>query len=80
MELNKYKLENDEPATGMEKDETLIQVRAVISCPTCDYEKRFRNKFHRHELEMLTVALKVFDWLVCNDCGELLDLNLNFEI
>jgi hypothetical protein len=80
MELNKYQYNNNDSSSGANEKERVIQVRAIITCPTCQYEKRFLNRFHRSELEMLTVALKVFDWLVCNDCGELLDLNLEFNI
>lgn len=58
----------------------LIKARAIISCPTCSYKKMFRNSFKRKDIELMTVALKVFDWMVCNKCGELLRLDLEFEI
>lgn len=63
-----------------ERSPDSIKVRAIISCPTCSYKKSFRNQFLRKDMELMTVALKVFDWLVCDKCGELLSLNLEFEI
>jgi hypothetical protein len=79
MESNKYQFNNNDSSGRINEESKVIQVRAIITCPTCDYEKSFLNKFHRRELEILIPAIKVFDWLVC-DCGELLDLNLEFEI
>jgi hypothetical protein len=58
----------------------LIKVRAVITCPNGDYKKKFRNQFLRKEMEMMIVSFKVFDWLTCNKCGELLKLDLEFNI
>ena len=58
----------------------LIVVRANISCPRCDYIKKFKNQFYRRDIELMVVALKVFDWLTCVRCGEILDLNLEYEI
>ena len=54
----------------------LIQVRAIISCPNCGYKKKFKNQFPRKDLELLTVAVKVFEWMTCNTCGDLLKLEL----
>jgi hypothetical protein len=62
------------------KHESLIKVRAVITCPNGDYQKKFTNKFPRSQLELMTVALRIFDWLTCEKCGELLKLDLEFEI
>ena len=64
--------------SGQPKDR--IRARAIISCPICGYRKSFLNRFRRKDIEMMVVALKVFDWMVCNKCGELLSLNLEFEI
>jgi hypothetical protein len=62
------------------KDGELIKVRAIISCPNGDYKKKFRNQFLRKEMEMMIVSFKVFDWLTCTKCGELLKLDLEFNI
>ena len=59
--------------------EDKINVRAIISCPSGDYIKKFKNTFYRKDLEIQVVALKIFDFLTCSKCGELLDLNLEFE-
>jgi len=59
--------------------ETII-VRASISCPKCSYLKIFRNQFKLREIEQMVVALKIFDWMTCSKCGELLNLDLNFEL
>lgn len=67
-------------SSGLERPPDVIQVRAVITCPSCDYKKVFRNEFRRRDLEMLIVCLKVFDWLTCTRCGELLSLNLEYKI
>lgn len=63
-----------------ERVKSLIQVRATISCPTCEYRRKFKNQFQRKDIELMVVALKVFDWLTCNHCGELLWLDLEFQI
>jgi hypothetical protein len=63
-----------------ENRDDIIKVRAIISCPTCEYVKKFRNQFPRNELELMVVTLKIFDWLCCNKCGELLNLTLEFNI
>ena len=61
-------------------NENLIKVRAIISCPSGDYEKKFRNQFPRKDLELMVVAFKIFDFMTCTKCGELLSLRLEFEI
>ncbi|MHA1149142.1 MAG: hypothetical protein ACTSR8_12960 [Promethearchaeota archaeon] len=58
----------------------IIQVRAIMTCPNCQWRKAFKNSFHRKDIEMMVVALKVFDWLTCPRCGELIDLNLEYNI
>ena len=60
--------------------EDVIKVRAIISCPSGDYKKKFRNEFPRKDLELMVVAFKIFDFMTCSKCGELLNLNLEFEI
>jgi hypothetical protein len=62
-----------------ERDD-VIKVRAIISCPTGDYKKKFKNQFPRKDLELMVVAFKIFDFMTCSKCGELLNLNLEFEI
>ena len=62
------------------KNDGQIQVRAIISCPTCGYKKKFKNQFLRKDLELLTVAVKVFEFITCNKCGDLIKLDLEFNI
>lgn len=78
MEIDKKQNGGAMDSSGDSSD--VIQVRAIISCPECTYRKTFRNQFARKDLELMVVALKVFDWMVCNTCGELLNLDLEFEI
>ena len=73
-------LKNSEKAIGASNDSDLIQVRAIISCTNCGYEKKFRNQFPRKDLELLTVAVKVFEFITCNTCGDLIKLDLEFNI
>ena len=79
MEIDNTKNSNDESIHGSTSDD-LIKVRAIITCPNGDYKKKFRNQFLRKEIEMMIVTLKVFDWLTCTKCGELLKLDLEFNI
>ncbi len=62
------------------KPSDLIMVRAIIKCNTCGLHKKFKNQFFRRDLELLVVALKVFDWMTCSRCGELFQLDLEFVI
>ncbi|TFG24324.1 MAG: hypothetical protein EU529_04480 [Promethearchaeota archaeon] len=57
----------------------LIKVRATLSCPSCSYKKSFKNQFRLKNIEHMIVSLKCFDYMTCS-CGELLSLNLDFEI
>ncbi|MHA2392052.1 MAG: hypothetical protein ACXAEX_08775 [Promethearchaeota archaeon] len=79
METNNTQKDSKE-ALDASRDNELIQVRAIISCPNGDYKKKFRNQFLRKEIEMMIVSFKVFDWLTCSKCGELLKLDLEFNI
>lgn len=79
MEIDNTQNESDKHADSLEISE-LIQVRAVITCPSCDYRKKFKNQFLRKDIEMMVVSLKVFDWLTCTKCGELLKLDLEFKV
>ncbi len=77
IELNKNATE---PTFGSSEMEDVINVRAIISCPSGDYQKKFKNRFPRKDLELMVVAFKIFDFMTCSKCGELLNLNLEFEI
>jgi len=79
MEIDNTKDNSDKSVSGSRHND-LIQVRAIISCPSCNYKKKFRNQFPRKDLELLTVAVKVFDWMTCNNCGDLLKLDLEFKV
>lgn len=60
-------------------DDDKITVRALLSCPNCGYQRSFTNTFKRSSIELLTVSLKIFEWLTC-DCGALIDLTLEFNM
>jgi len=79
MEIDNTENDSRESIEGSVSGE-LIKVRAIITCPNGDYRKKFRNQFLRKEIEMMVVTFKVFDWLTCNKCGELLKLDLEFNI
>jgi hypothetical protein len=79
MEIENTKNGSRESIDSSVGDE-LIKVRAVLSCPNGDYKKKFKNQFLRKDLELMVVTLKIFDWLVCHRCGELLKLDLEFNI
>ena len=69
-----------EATFGDSERDDIIKVRALISCPSGDYKKKFKNQFPRKDLELMVVAFKIFDFMTCSKCGELLNLNLEFEI
>ena len=79
MEIDNVQNNGKESVDSSESSD-LIKVRAIITCPNGDYKKTFRNQFLRKEMEMMVVSFKVFDWLTCNKCGELLKLDLEFNI
>ena len=79
MEIDNTKESSKTSVSASEKNE-LIKVRAIISCPNCNYKKKFRNQFLRKEIELMVVSLKVFDWLTCSKCGDLLKLDLEFNV
>jgi len=80
METEYNKKNSGQALSSSELERNKINVRAIISCPTCGYIKKFKNHFAREELELMVVAVKVFDWMVCSTCGELLKLDLEFSI
>ncbi len=71
---------NNSVAFDNSESEDVIKVRAIISCPSGDYKKKFKNEFPRKDLELMVVAFKIFDFMTCSKCGELLNLSLEFEI
>ena len=75
-----YNKESSSQSIASESIDNLIKVRAIISCPTCTYKKKFKNQFSRKDLELLVVTLKIFQWIVCDKCGELINLELEFDI
>lgn len=81
MESDYNKSKNGEEAPGEEKlDKNSVIVRAIISCPKCGTKKSFKNRFSLSAIEQMVVSLKIFDWLTCSECGELLKLDLEFKI
>jgi hypothetical protein len=80
VEIDNYQGSGEKLLTDSEHSVGLIYVRAVISCPSCDYKTVFKNQFLRKDIEQIKVTLKVFDWMVCDKCGDLLNLNLEFKI
>ena len=79
MEIDKIQ-DNSKESVEFSENSELIKVRAIITCPNGDYKKTFRNQFPRKDIELMVVSLKIFDWMVCHRCGELLNLNLEFNI
>jgi len=80
MEIDYNKKASSESLSNSKKPKSLILVRAIMKCTTCGKEKKFVNQFLRKDLELMVVALKVFDWMVCNKCGELFRLDLEFKL
>jgi len=79
MEIDNIKDNSDESISGSKSDD-LIKVRARLTCPNADSKKTFRNQFPRKNIELMIVSLKIFDWMVCHHCGEILNLDLEFDI
>lgn len=61
------------------KTKNVIKVKAILNCKNCGYSKAFKKIFTRDNIEMLVVSAKVMDFSSC-DCGELISLQLEFEI
>ena len=80
METEYNKENRGQALNSSELESNKINVRAIISCPLCGYSKKFKNQFAREDLELMVVAVKVFDWMVCSTCGELFKLDLEFNI
>ena len=79
METDSNKSETEKALSKSEIEKDLIKVKAILSCPACSYHKTFKNQFQLKNIENMVVNLKIFDWMTCS-CGELLNLNLEFEI
>ncbi len=85
MGLENLEIDFNKSGTGNGLNESeiakdIIKVKAILSCPTCTYNKVFRNQFRQRDMEQMVVCIKIFDWLTCSKCGELINLNLEFEI
>jgi hypothetical protein len=81
LESDYNKSKNGEKASvEKELDKDTVSVRAIISCPTCGTEKAYKNRFSLKAIEQMVVSLKIFDWLTCSECGELLKLDLEFKL
>ena len=70
---------NKKSVSETEYEKDLIKVKATLSCHQCGYTKTFKNQFHQKNIEHMVVSLKCFEYMTCN-CGELLNLDLNFEL
>ena len=79
MEIDKSSEQNKKTVGSSDHDD-LIQVRAIISCENCGYKKRFKNQFPRNQMELFVVSAKVFDFMTCTKCGNLLKLDLEFNL
>ena len=80
MEIDNFDESSAKAPESSKKPPSLITVRAIMKCETCGTVRKFKNEFFRKDLELMVVALKVFDWMVCNKCGELFQLDLEFNI
>ncbi|MGQ4872476.1 MAG: hypothetical protein ACP6IY_00220 [Promethearchaeia archaeon] len=80
MESNRIFESGNKSSTGAKGESDIITARAIMTCPNCGWKKVFKNQFYRKDIEMMVVSLKVFDWLTCPKCGELIDLNLEYDI
>ncbi len=80
METGNFSKNDIGSVTEVRAKDNLIRVKVIMACPNADYKKSFKNKFNRGNIEFLTTSLKIFDWMTCPRCGELLNLYLNFEV
>ncbi|MFX0098259.1 MAG: hypothetical protein ACFFCS_01680 [Candidatus Hodarchaeota archaeon] len=69
----------DKESEVSSKKRNAIKVKATLNCKNCGYNKAFKKEFTRENIEMLVVSAKVMDFSSC-DCGEMIDLKLEFEI
>ena len=77
IDINK---KNANKTSSRSNDNNLINVRVIISCPTGDYKKKFKNQFPREQMDLFLVSARVFDWMTCPKCGELLNCDFEFNI
>ena len=80
MEIEYNKESSGKPVSSSENKESIINVRAILSCPSCGYKKKFKNQFPRSQMELFVVSAKVFDFMTCSRCGNLLKLELEFNV
>ncbi|MBY9007464.1 MAG: hypothetical protein KGD63_11970 [Candidatus Lokiarchaeota archaeon] len=80
MEIDNFHVNVGKAKSELRPEKDLIHVRAIINCPKCGYKKTFKNRFRRKDMELMKTSLLVFDWLTCDKCGELLNLELEFKI
>ena len=80
MEIDRFHINLGATKNDSTHQKNPIHVRAIISCPKCKYKKTFKNQFLRRDMELMKTSLLVFDWLTCDKCGELLNLELEFQI
>ncbi|TXT60557.1 MAG: hypothetical protein BAJALOKI1v1_1250001 [Promethearchaeota archaeon] len=80
METKNLQSESEAIQNGLPNPSSFIKVRAIMECPDCGYKKSFKNQFHRSNIEMMVVSLKVFDWISCPTCGDMLQMSLEFQI
>ena len=62
------------------KDEDIIRARITLECPYCSYKRVFKNEFSPSNMELITVTLKIIDWLTCDKCDHQLNFNLDLFI
>ncbi len=79
LEVNFNDNKSIEALENASQAEDVIEVKAHLSCPYCGFNKTFKNRFKRSNMEEMVVSLKIFDWMTCR-CGELLNLELEFNI
>lgn len=60
--------------------ESLIKARITLFCPSCKTNRKFKNVFSKDKIGLIIVTLKIIDWLTCDDCGDLLDSKIEYEI
>ncbi len=79
MEIDYNNKSNERSSSDLDNS-NLINVRVIISCPNGDYKKKFKNQFPREQMDLFLVSARVFDWMTCPLCGELLNCNFEFNI
>jgi hypothetical protein len=65
---------------GNKRNKRKINATLNIRCERCGYSKTYKKEFHREEIELLIVTLKIFEWLTCEICHQLYVFTLTFAI